>query len=190
MDASGAPIVGLTGLTTTHVKKGVYKVSFGVDGVICDGKKFFYDKWKNIEIDNVSLPDITQKFTPKPYTTLYSIGNNPTDTVRYAIQFHGIKQHEKIKRGEIRKVVITFRNIQNPTTVVFENVFYRIFIKEGKTDVIIHDWTQIDSTNENSFVFDTSYFIPREYFMEIKGLTHGEEIFYPNIIAFEILSEK
>jgi hypothetical protein len=66
----------------------------------------------------------------------------------------------------------------------------KLFIKEGRTDVIVHDWTQIDVTNENSFTLDTSIYIPREYYMEIKGKTHNEEIFYNEHIKFEILSEK
>jgi hypothetical protein len=65
-----------------------------------------------------------------------------------------------------------------------------MFIKEGHTNVNVHDWTLVDSTNENSFTLDTSFYIPREYFVEIKGKSHGEEIFYENIIKFEILSEK
>ena len=74
--------------------------------------------------------------------------------------------------------------------VLFDEVFYRIFIKEGRTDVVIYDWTQLDVTNENSFMFDTSFMIPREYMIEIKGKTHTEEIFYNETIKFEIVSEK
>jgi hypothetical protein len=55
---------------------------------------------------------------------------------------------------------------------------------------MVHDWTRIDKTNENSFLFDTSYFIPREYFMEIKAKTHSEEIFYKESITFEIVNER
>ena len=192
LDSNNNPIIGLSDLTTTHVKKGIYKVTFGIDGnvITCDGKRFFYDNWSNISIDGVSLSDVKQKFVPKPLTTQYTIGDNPTDLNRYAIQYFGINQNEKVKRGELRKIVVSFRSINNPKTVLFDEVYYRMFIKEGRVDVMVHDWTQIDRTNENSFVLDTSYLIPREYFIEIKGKTHTEEIFYDNYIKFEILSEK
>jgi hypothetical protein len=65
-----------------------------------------------------------------------------------------------------------------------------MFIKEGRTDVIVHDWTKLDTTNENSFTLDTSIYVPREYFIELKGKTHTEEIYYDEHIKFEILSEK
>jgi hypothetical protein len=190
LNSSGAVITGLSDLETVKIKKGIYKVTFGIGGVLCDGKKFFYDKWKNLSIDGVSISDVTQKFIPKPYTSQYSIGENQTELQRYSIQFFGIKQNEKIIRGENRKVVITMRSIDYPKSVLFDEIYYRMFIKEGNTNVIIHDWTALDTTNENSFFLDTSIYIPREYFIEIKGKTHTEEIFYDEYIKFEILSEK
>jgi hypothetical protein len=190
LDSTNTIITGLSDIIATKVKKGVYKITFGLDGVLCDGKKFFYDKWKGLNLDGVAISDVTQKFIPKPYTSLYTIGANQTELQRYAIQYFGIKQSEKVKRGEKRKIVISFKSIDNPKTVLFDEVYYRMFIKEGHTDVIIHDWTLTDTTNENSFTLDTSIYIPREYFIEIKGKTHTEEIFYKEHIKFEILSEK
>lgn len=190
LDSNNTPITGLTGLTTTKIRKGVYKVTFGINGVICDGKRFFYDVWKNIVIDGVNLNDIKQKFIPKPYTSLYTIGENQTAYQKYKIQIFGIKQNEQLIRGEKRKVTINFRSINNIKNNIFNDVFYRMYIKEGKTNVIIHDWTQVDTTNENSFMLDTSYYIPREYFVEIKAKINSEELFYNDEIKFEILSEK
>ena len=192
LDNTNTPIAGLSDLTTTKIKKGVYQVTFGIDGdvFVCDGKKFFYDNWSNLSIDDVSLSDVKQKFIPKPLTSKYTIGDNPTELKRYSIQYFGINQNEKVKRGELRKIVVSFRSINEPKTILFDEVYYRMFIKEGRVDVMVHDWTQIDKTNENSFILDTSYLIPREYFLEIKGKTHSEEIFYNNYIKFEILSEK
>jgi len=190
LDSTNTIISGLSNLTSTKIRKGVYKITFGLDGVLCDGRRFFFDKWKGLTLDGINISDVTQKFIPKPYTSLYTVGQNQTDLDRYVIQFFGIKQNEKVKRGEKRKIVVTFRSINNPVNSLFDEVYYRLFIKEGRTDVIVHDWTQIDVTNENSFTLDTSIYIPREYYMEIKGKTHNEEIFYNEHIKFEILSEK
>lgn len=190
LDSTNTIISGLSNLTSTKIRKGVYKITFGLDGVLCDGRRFFFDKWKGLSLDGVDISDVIQKFIPKPYTSLYTVGQNQTDLDRYVIQFFGIKQNEKVKRGEKRKIVVTFRSINNPVNSLFDEVYYRLFIKEGRTDVIVHDWTQIDVTNENSFTLDTSIYIPREYYMEIKGKTHNEEIFYNEHIKFEILSEK
>ena len=189
-DNTNTIIPGLSGLTTTQIKTGIYEVSFGITGLTCDGKKFFYDKWTNLSIDGIVINDVTQKFIPKPFSSKYSIGLNPTESKDYKIQYHGIKQNEKIRRGELRKVSVIFKSIQSLKADILDEVYYRMYIFEGRTEVIVHDWTLLDVTNENSFVLDTSVYIPREYHIEIKAKSFGEEIFYDNIIKFEIVSEK
>ena len=189
-DQSGAILSGLTGLTTTKIRKGVYQVSFGLTGTLCDGKRFYYDKWKNLSLDGVSIANVTQKFVPKPYTSLFSVGENVKELQRYSVQFFGVKLNEKIKRGENRKIVVSFRSLDVPKTELFDEVYYRIYIKEGRTNVNVFDWTQLDVTNENSFFLNTAIMIPREYYLEIKGKTHTEEIYYNDQIKFEIISEK
>ena len=191
LNSDGDVITGLSGLTTTLIRKGIYKVTFTITAPECDGKKFFTDHWKGVILDgNTISGGVRQKFIPKPYTAGFTIGENQTELQRYAIQFFGIKQNEKIIRGEIRKVVVTFKSIDIPKTVLLDEVYYRIYIEEGKTQVIVHDWTLLDKTNENSFQLDSSYLIPRQYFLQIKGKTHTEEIHYKESINFEIVSEK
>ena len=191
LDSNGDVISGLDNQQlVSRVKKGVYKVILGIDGGLCDGKRFFYDQWTNLSIDGVEIADIKQKFVPKPFTSQYTIGENQTELQRYKIQYFGIKQGEKIKRGELRKVVVTIKSIDVQKSNLFDEVYFRMFIKEGTVNVNVHDWTLLDKTNENSFHFDTSIYVPREYFIEIKAKTHTEEIFYNEHIKFEIVSEK
>lgn len=190
LDSTQTAVSGLTSIQTYKVRKGVYKVSFILDGLDCDGKKFFYDVWKGITVDGVTFPNVTQKFVPKPYTSNLLIGENQTEVNKYIVQFKGIKQNEKIKAGEIRKITSIFRTISKSTNELFEKSYYRIYVKEGHTEINVFDWTPLDLTNENSFMLDTSYLIPREYTLEIKGIKHNEEIFYPETIKFEIVSEK
>ena len=190
LDPTKSPISGLTDLTVSKVRKGVYEVTFGLNGLICDGKRFFYDVWKGISVENSVFPDITQKFVPKPYSSKFSLGENQKEVNKYVVQYSGIKQNEKIQSGDIRKVSIIFRTISQSTNILFDEVFYKIYIKEGSTNVNVFDWTYADVTNENSFMLDTSVLIPREYYLEIKGVKHNEEKTYPNVIKFEIISEK
>lgn len=190
LDSTDTPINGLNNLTPIHVRKGVYKVTFGIDGTLCDGKKFFYDNWSDLVIDDVSFNDVKQKFIPKKLSSSLLIGENDVSYERFKVQFYGIEQSEKIIRGDIRKVVVNFRSIDSQTNTVLPESYYRLFIKEGKTNVIVHDWTLMDSTNENFFMLDTTNYIPREYFMEIKGKHNNEELNYNEYIKFEILSEK
>jgi hypothetical protein len=190
LDYNNVPITGLTGLSTTKIRKGVYKVTFGLQGQICDGKRFYYDVWKNLQISGINISDVTQRFVPKPFSAFFDIGTNITELNRYAIQFFGVKLNEKIKRGDKRKIVATFRSINSSQPVLFNEVYYRIYIKEGRTQVNVFEWTKLDRTNENSFILDTSYMIPREYWIEVKSRVQSEDIFYSEDIKFEIISEK
>jgi len=190
LDYNGDEIAGMTGLTTTKIRKGVYKVTFGLSGQLCDGKRFYYDKWCNIKIDGNDLDCITQKFIPKPLSANFDIGANQTDAQDYVVQFYGVKLNEKIKRGSTRKIVTTYRSISQQKPVLLDEVYYRIYVKEGKTQVNVFEWTKMDRTNENSFILDTEYMIPREYNVEIKSRVNSEDVFYRDEIKFEIISEK
>lgn len=191
LDRNRISISGTTNLPTTKIREGIYKVDVSISGTLCPTKGFFYDKWKGLSINGLSLPDVTQKFILSPLETIYSFGENPTDTKKYAIQFSGIKQNEKILRGENKKVLVNFRTINSSNiNYTFDNVYYRLYIKEGHTNVIVHDWTLLDKSNENSFFLNTENYIPREYYLEIKSKIHSEDLFYKEQIKFEIISEK
>ena len=187
--ATGPTIATLSGLTATKIRKGVYQVTFGLTGQLCDGKRFYYDKWCNLKVSGATFSCVTQKFIPKPFAAFFDIGSNNTDVDRYAIQFFGVKLNEKIKRGSTRKVVVTFRSINDPKSVLLDEVYYRIFVKEGKTQVNVFEWTKLDRTNENSFILDTAYMVPREYNIEIKARINSEDVFYRDEIKIEIISE-
>lgn len=190
LDPNGTVIGGLSGLTTTHIRKGVYKVTFGVSGTLCDGRHFYYDRWCNLRINGIDLECVTQKFIPKPFEDFFDIGTNLTATDEYAVQFYGISLNEKIKRGTTRKIVVNFRSINQVKTVLVDESYYRIYVKEGRTQVNVWEWTRLDRTNENSFMLDTSYLIPREYWIEIRGIVNGQDLFYRDEIKFEVVSEK
>ena len=189
LDNNKQPLEYFTGMTTTKIRKGIYKVTFGLSGTICDGKRFFYDKWYNLTINGVEIPDVVQKFIPKPITSLYTFGANPTEFNRYSLQYYGIKLNEKVKRGDLRKITVNLRSVNERKNVLTDDIYYRIYIVEGKGQVNVFDWTKMDRTNENSFILNTEYLIPREYNIEIKGKINSEEIHY-NEIKFEIVSEK
>ena len=48
----------------------------------------------------------------------------------------------------------------------------------------------MDKTTENSFQLDTSFLIPREYYLDIRADIYGEKYYYGNILKFEIISTR
>ena len=190
LDDKGLLIPNMGNLSTIKIKKGVYKVTFSLPNNLCDGKRFFRDVWKNIVIDGKEINNITQRFIPNPFLNEFNIGSDLSQFDRYVIQFYGVKLNEKIKRGEIRKIIVNLKSIKTPTPILTDKLYYRIYVKEGKTQVNVFEWTQLEKTTTNFFMLDTSFLIPREYYLEIKSILHNEEIFYNNEIKFEIISEK
>jgi hypothetical protein len=189
LDNTQQPISGLTNLTTTKVRKGIYKVRFKLNNNQCDGTKFYFDKWENIKVFDYYLQPVIKRFTPKPLLKIINIGNNPVSTETYNVKINGLQFNEKIKRGDDRKISLQFKTINNPNSIVFDQVYYRLRIKEyPNSDVIVYDWSQMDRTNENSFILDTSFLIPRDYFLDLKFKKYGQEVIITDKIKFEIVS--
>jgi hypothetical protein len=68
---------------------------------------------------------------------------------------------------------------------------YRIFVREGNTEVQVQDWTEINRTpNEYYFMFDTRDKIPNEYYIDIRVNTSGEKDTYKRTLKFLIVNKK
>jgi hypothetical protein len=68
---------------------------------------------------------------------------------------------------------------------------YRVYVREGQTEVIVQDWTKLNRTpNEYYFIFDTRDKIPNEYFVDIKVTTSGQVNIYKQQINFQIVNQK
>jgi hypothetical protein len=180
---------GFFNLTPTLVRKGIYKLTLNLPAIVCQNKKMMFDLWKNINIEGITMSNVKQKFIINDYSTTFNVGENKKDTNNYILQYHGIKQTEKIKRGEIRKLAVEIKNM-NSIVNLLHDVYFRIYVKEGLTQINVHDWTLMDKTNENSYMLDTTYFIPREYYMEFKSRINNEEKYFKDSIKFEIINEK
>ena len=98
---------------------------------------------------------------------------------------------EKIKRGDKRKV---FVNARIPYTVnetsVIDGLQYRLWVKEGPTEVNVIDWTDVNRAYlKNYFILDTSWMIPNEYFIDIKLTSNQLVKTYTNTLKFNITSQ-
>jgi hypothetical protein len=68
---------------------------------------------------------------------------------------------------------------------------YRVYVKEGTTEVLVQDWTQINRTpNEYYFMFDTRDKIPNQYYIDIQVKISGETDTYKKQLTFQIVNNK
>jgi hypothetical protein len=190
-DSDGLPLSGHTGLTTCLVTKGVYEVSVPpISGYTKPCQ--FTDVWKGIVIDGVSIDDITNEFVLYNYSKEFTIGSVSKEPSLYGFEAYGIKQNEKILNTDIRRVGIIIKKAYTGNEVLNKvDAQYRIYVKEGTTEVQVQDWTPINRTpNEYYFVFDTRDKIPNEYFVDIKVTSSGEVDTYKKVLQFQIVNKK
>ena len=190
-DSNGNFMSGFTGLTTVLRTQGVYECTIPpITGYSTPCQ--FNDTWSGATINGVSIGDIENDLILRPKSEYYQIGINSKDPKLYSFTFSGIKQDEKILDTDIRKVVVSIKEAYSSNVVLPEfKAYYRVYVKEGKTEVIVQDWTRINETpNEYYFMFDTKDKIPNEYFLDIKVLTSGEVDTYKRQLKFQIVNQK
>jgi hypothetical protein len=190
-DSSGSPIVGLENLQSCLRTKGVYEII--IPPLI--GYKtpcMFTDTWSDIKLNGFSLPNQLNEFTVYPIKKSIQIGTSTNDPSQYGFDYYGIKQNEKILSSDIRKVGVIIKQAYTANKQL-PNVDgkYRVYVREGQTEVIVQDWTELNRTpNEYYFIFDTRDKIPNEYYVDIQVTTSGQVNTYKRQIKFQIVNEK
>jgi hypothetical protein len=190
-DPDGLPIPYATGLTTCLRTKGVYEVTVPpLTGFSTPCQ--FSDVWTSLAKDGNSLPNVENNFILQNSSAYFTIGTLSKDPILYGFDFSGIKQNEKIYNTDVRKVMVTIKKAYT-SQYVLQNVeaFYRVYVKEGQTEVIVQDWTPINRTpNEYYFIFDTRDKIPNQYYVDIQVNSSGEKDTYKKVLMFQIVNSK
>jgi len=191
-DRNGTAVSGMDSLTTCLKTKGVYEVivpnGFSNSPTPC----LFYDVWSGLTINGQSVPNVTNQFTLQPYTSGIQIGSVSKDPEIYGFDFYGILQNEKILNTDIRKVGVTIKKAYTGQVLLLDvSGFYRVYVTEGTTEVLVQDWTPLNRTpNEYYFIFDMRDKIPNQYFVDIQVNTSGEKDTYKRQLTFSIVNTK
>jgi hypothetical protein len=191
-DQNGDVVPGGSGLMTCQVTRGVYEVTvpniFTTQPVPC----LFYDVWTGLTVNGQSLPNVTNQFVLQNYSAGIQIGSLSKEPSKYGFSFYGILQNEKILNTEIRKVgVVVKKEWTSQHQLENVDVYYRIYVTEGTTEVQVQDWTSVNRTpNEYYFMFDMRDKIPNEYYVDIRVNTSGEKDIYKDTLRFQIVNKK
>jgi hypothetical protein len=190
-DSNGDPLTGMTDLPSCQRTLGVYEVSLP-EFVGYFTPCTFTDKWSNVYYNGIKLPGIENEFILQPFNKKFKIGSLSVDPQIYGFDFYGIKQDEKILNTDIRKVGVVIKKAYTTNTLLpYVDASYRIYVREGTTEVQVQDWTTINRTpNEYYFIFDTRDKIPNEYYIDIKVESSGQIDTYKKQIKFQIVNKK
>ena len=191
LDNSGNVIPSLSAITGCQRTQGVYEVT--IPPLI--GYKTpctFSDRWTGLLYNGFPLPNVLNDFTLQPFKNTFTIGTNSVDPKIYGFDYYGIKQDEKIFNTDIRKVGVIIKQAYTTNRLLPKvSAYYRVYVREGQTEVQVQDWTAINRTpNEYYFIFDTRDKIPNEYFIDIKVESSGEVNTYKRQIKFQIVNYK
>jgi hypothetical protein len=191
-DRNGDAVTGMAALTTCLKTKGVYEVvvpnGFANYPTPCQ----FYDVWSGLTINGHSIPNVTNQFTLQQYSSGIQIGPVSKEPQIYGFDFYGILQNEKILNSDIRKVGVTIKKAYTGQQLLLDvSAFYRVYVTEGTTEVLVQDWTPINRTpNEYYFIFDMRDKIPNQYYVDIQVNSSGEKNTYKRQLTFSIVNTK
>jgi hypothetical protein len=163
LDALPTVIINGDSLLTpqvNHITKGVYSVDVLVSSLSGMVNTIWTDEWSGIIINGVNRPNITLDFVLKDSIEYYSLGSADLLPKKVAISVGIIKK--KIKRGDIRKVIVSARI---PYTVeqtqIISGLKYRLYVSEGSAELTVIDMEPIEMTNNHYyFLLDTDSLIP------------------------------
>jgi|3_EtaG_2_1085321.scaffolds.fasta_scaffold03561_2 hypothetical protein len=174
-----------------QVTKGVYCVCFSIPCDTYSTPCIFTDRWSNLVINGNCQTEVTNKFTLKANEDYFNIGTNVGLPKHYGYSISGIKRDEKIVNGNIRKVIVSARKEYSTNVpVALSNLHYRIYVKQGTTEVETHPWEKINNAyNQNYFILDTGDMIPNEYYVDIQAISNLEVNTYPQTIKFQIVNQ-
>jgi hypothetical protein len=191
-DRGNTTVPSMNGLSTCLKSTGVYEVVVpnGLTGYTAPCE--FYDIWTGLTINGQSIPNVENQFILKPYQANIQIGSNTREPSQFGFDFYGILQDEKILNSDVRKVGITIKKAYT-TQQLLQNIqaYYRIYVREGTTEVQVQDWTKVNRTpNEYYFMFDTRDKIPNQYYVDMRVDISGEKDTYKKELTFQIVNKK
>jgi hypothetical protein len=108
-----------------------------------------------------------------------------------AISVGGIKNNEIIKKGDIRKVLVSARipyTVEQTQTI--SNLKYRLYVLEGKGELTIVDFQPVEiANNYYYFLLDTASLISNTYYLDIMAESNLEITTLQNVLKFDIVNQ-
>lgn len=189
-DASGNMFMTYSPSQVNHVTKGVYSIDIlvptsGNEGVM------YNDVWTNISINGVTRPDISLDFVTKDSMGYYDLSNGDSLPKKVAVSISGLQNKERIKRGDIRKVLVSARI---PYTIeqsqAISGIKYRLYVSEGSSELTVVDFQPVEmAINNYYFLLDTASLVPNTYYLDVLVTSNLEVTTIKRAIQFDIVNQ-
>lgn len=190
LDEQGDVFSAYTSSDITHEDRGIYSIDIMVPSTDV-GCVLYEDIWTGITINGITRPAVELDFELKDSNEYYNIGADATIPKNYKLFISGIRDNERIKRGDVRKVRI---NARVPYTTndqeVLDSLEYRLYVREGQAEYTVIDFQPVNKAfNYNFFLLDTESLLPNQYFLDVRATSNYEVKTTKNVLSFEITSQ-
>ena len=172
--------------------RGIYYVELNLHKGDFEADTMLYDTWSNISYQGTKLYDVELDFTLKDTPNFFNIGNSLSVTnTTFAPSISGINQREQIKRGDIRKLIVSAKpSYTVNTTQLVDNIDIRLYVRDGTREIDVIEWDGINKAfSENFYVLDTNILIPQRYYVDIR-ITYGmNSTIHHDVLSFDIVDD-
>jgi hypothetical protein len=190
-DQNGSVFSAYSQTAVTHVTLGVYSIDIIVPTTSTNDCTMYTDVWSGVTINGVIRPDIELNIPVVNSTNYYNIGNNDMLPKKVAVSVGGIQNKEKIKRGDIRKVIISARipyTVEQTQSI--DGLKYRLYVTEGTSELTVIDFQPVEmASNYYYFLLDTSSLLSNVYYLDVLATSNQEVTTIKNALTFEIVNQ-
>ena len=182
----------LEGIESIRQSRGIYYIDINLSKNDFEADTMLYDVWGGISYQGTKLDDVELDFVLKATPNFFNIGNSlSTTNVTFTPSTNGIKQGEQIKRGDIRKVIISAKpTYSNNTTQLVDKMSFRLYVKDDTREIDVIEWDGINkSFSENYYMVDTRILIPQRYYVDIKIEYGMNSIIHHDVLSFDIIDD-
>jgi len=172
--------------------KGIYYIELNLSSLIYSENVMIIDKWSNIAYNNVLFPDgVELDFITKTQLDYFNFGNAKSDIKKYVPNVFGIKNGQKVDRGQIIKLGIQAREEYTVNkSINTTNMELRLYVKETDKQLDVISWDKIDKSSvENYYMLDTDSLLPNSYFIDIRINTNNEVKIFKELLKFDIVNQ-
>lgn len=182
----------LSGIESTRQTKGIYYVEFKIPKGEMEPDMMLFDTWSDISYDGDALDDVEMDFTLKQPANYFNIGNSSSvGNVTFSVTVSGIQELERIKRDDVRKLVIKAKPSYTTNTVqLVDSIDVRMYIKDGTREVDVIEWDKVNrSFTENFYLVDTGMLIPQKYYVDVRVKYGMNSIIHHDVLSFYIVDD-
>ena len=184
--------VVIEGIESIKQSKGVYYIELNLSKNDFEVGTMLYDTWDGIVYQGSDLDAVELDFTLKATSNYFNIGNSSSvNDTTFVPSTSGIQEKETIKRGDIRKLVISAKPKYTINTIqLVDNIDIRLYVKDGTREIDVIQWDKVNKTfSENFYIIDTNILIPQRYYVDIRIKYGMNSIIHYNVLSFNIVDD-